>query len=584
MQKKGKNTKGKKTQNKFLQLIPLFVAALLIVLIIVLFLRVVPTSEHMDTGLYFGFSEEIQEPSFGEEGEKVAAVVVGDHEASERALIVNGKAYIDYTLVRRELNSRFYWDSSEGLVLFTTQNQVFEIGMDTTVYTVNGEEFDAGYTILKTTPSELFLAVDFLELYSDLHCDIFEDPDRIVITFGSEQILTAAVKKDSVLRYRGGIKSPILTEIAAGDEVRVLETLENWSEVVTDDGYIGYIRNKRISDPEEELSETWYNAEYSSIQLDDRVRLAWHQIDYAQMNETLSEELSGLEGVNVISPTWYFLNDNEGNMQSFADETYVKTAHKKGLQVWPLVSNFSNEVSTSAILSMRWVRQKIENYLIDQALSLGFDGINIDFEGIAEEAGYDYVQFLRELSILCRENGIILSVDVPVPYEFNSYYDRKELGTVCDYVIVMGYDEHYAGSDAGSIASITFEEDSIRNSLKEVPEEKLISGIPFYSRIWYTEETGDGTGNITSEIVTMKETQQILTDQEVRSSYDEDSGQQYAEWTAEDGTICQIWIEDKDSVAARAALVKEYELGGIAAWRIGYEDEGVWDIITESLE
>ncbi|MCD8075460.1 MAG: glycosyl hydrolase family 18 protein [Lachnospiraceae bacterium] len=567
----------------FRRLATLIIAVGLLSIVLVSVQKFMPTSERMPSDTYFGFAEGTTEPSLGVEGETVAAVVIDDYIAQERALIVSGNVYIDYTLVQSTLNSRFYWDSSEAVMLFTTADQVFEIPVNSSAYTIDGESFDAGYEIVKTTSSGMFLAMNFLQQYSNLHFETYESPARVVITTGSVTVTVAEVKKDGVVRYRGGIKSAILTDVTAGDTVTVIEQLENWTQVVTADGYIGYIKSNNLINIEETVRDTYYQADYASISLDGRVNLVFHQINYTAMNDNLSEDIAAVTGVNVISPTWYYLSDNSGSILSYASASYVEEAHAAGLQVWALVSNFSEDVSTSTLLATRSSRQTVQNYLIEQALELGFDGINIDFEGIAQESGYDYVQFLRELSILCRKYGIILSVDVPVPTEYSTQYNRKELGIICDYIIMMGYDEHYSGSDAGSVASMDFEETGIQNMLLEISKEKIISAIPFYSRLWYTETLSDGTTNVTSEVVTMSEAQEILSEAGVTSAYDESTGQQYAEWTAADGRLCQIWLEDADSVAARAAFISEYELGGIAAWRLGYESDDVWSAITGSI-
>ncbi len=544
--------------------------------------KYVPTSQRMDPLRYFGLSAEETEPTFDMEGESVAAVVYEGTVEQERALMIEGSVYLDYNLVERDLNSRFYWDASEGLMLFTTAEQVYEIPADSSAYTIDGESFDAGYDIVKSTSTGLFLSMNFLEQYSDLLFEIYEEPARVVITKGSERKTVAEAKKKGVIRALGGIKSLILTDTEAGEQLTVVEQMDHWTEVITADGYKGYIRNQSLSDLEETTTDTYYQSEYSSICLDERVNLIWHQIDYPEMNENLSEDLEGVSEVNVISPTWYYLSDNSGAVSSYADAAYVTEAHEAGLQVWPLLSNFNSEISTATILATRQARQNVEDYLIDQALTLGFDGINVDIEGVGQDAGYDYVQFIRELSILCRKNGIILSVDIPVPYSFNSYYNRRELGIVCDYVIMMGYDEHYEGSEPGSVASLDFEQDGIEGMLEEMTNTKLISGIPFYSRVWYTQTYTDGTSDVTSEIVTMEEAQQLLSDLGITASYDTYTGQDYAEWTDDDGVFCQIWMEDDRSVAERAALVSQYNLGGIAAWRLGDESADVWEIIGEN--
>ena len=525
------------------------------------------------------------EEYFGQLGETEAAVVVEDHIAQEHAQIYDGNVYIDYTLVQNELNSRFYWDASVGLLLFTTPTQVFEIAPNTSAYTIDGESFDAGYDILHTTSAGMYLSMTFLQQYSDLNCQVYETPKRVVITYGSEEVTTARIKKDTVVRYQGGIKSPIVTDVTEDSEVTVLEQMDSWSKVLTADGYIGYVKNKQLADVTQTTRETVYaGPEYTSIHLDEKVNLVWHQIDYQEMNSQFAEDTADITGVNVISPTWYFLADSAGEITSFADADYVKAAHKKNMQVWALISNFSADVDSTTLLASRAARQKVQNYLIGQAQEIGFDGINIDFEGIAQEAGCDYVQFIRELSILCRKNGIILSVDVPVPMDFSKYYNREELGNVCDYVIMMGYDEHYAGSDiVGSVASMDFEETGIQNMLTEVSKDKLISAIPFYTRLWYTETLADGTTNVTSEAYSMDNIEALLTEKGVTASYDESTGQQYAEWTDSDGKFCQVWLEDENSIAARAALISKYELSGIAEWVLGREQSWVWDVISQNI-
>ena len=536
--------------------------------------KYMPSSQRMSSEEYFG-----------QLGETEAAVVVEDHIAQEHAQVYDGNVYIDYTLVQNELNSRFYWDASVGLLLFTTPTQVFEIAPNTSAYTIDGESFDAGYDILHTTSAGMYLSMTFLQQYSDLNCQVYETPKRVVITYGSEEVTTARIKKDTVVRYQGGIKSPIVTDVTEDSEVTVLEQMDSWSKVLTADGYIGYVKNKQLADVTQTTRETVYaGPEYTSIHLDEKVNLVWHQIDYQEMNSQFAEDTADITGVNVISPTWYFLADSAGEITSFADADYVKAAHKKNMQVWALISNFSADVDSTTLLASRAARQKVQNYLIGQAQEIGFDGINIDFEGIAQEAGCDYVQFIRELSILCRKNGIILSVDVPVPMDFSKYYNREELGNVCDYVIMMGYDEHYAGSDiVGSVASMDFEETGIQNMLTEVSKDKLISAIPFYTRLWYTETLADGTTNVTSEAYSMDNIEALLTEKGVTAAYDESTGQQYAEWTDSDGKFCQVWLEDENSITARAALISKYELSGIAEWVLGREQSWVWDVISKNM-
>lgn len=548
--------------------------AVLAGLLIIYVVRFMPVSKRMSAGDYFGSLEENE-----------AAVIAEDHLAEGRAVRMEDRWFIDYALVQSELNPRFYWDESAGLMLFTTASEIYEIPADSSAYLTGEGTQDAGYTVIKTTENGKYVDLEFLREHSDFTYEIYEDPGRIVISRGSRTVTSAVVKKNSAVRYLGGIKSLVLTEAQKGSEVVILEQMEHWSQIRTADGYIGYIKNSSLTEISEQTRPSVYTGpEYTSLSMEDRVSLVWHQIDYAQMNDNFDEDTAQMSGVNVISPTWYFLSDNEGNIDSLADASYVKQAHEAGLQVWALISNFSADVSTAELLASRAARQKVQDYLIAQAEEIGFDGINIDFEGIPETAGYSYVQFMRELSILCRERGLYLSVDVPVPMDFSSHYDRKELGVVCDYVIMMGYDEHYAGSDiVGSVASMDFERNGIENMLSEVPGEKIVSAIPFYTRLWYTRTLEDGTVSVTSEALGMGSAWDVVEQNGVAAVWDDDAGQPYAEWTNAEGVFCQIWLEDDSTVAERASMVSEYNLGGIAAWVLGREKDYVWQVISENI-
>lgn len=548
--------------------------AVLAGLLIIYVVRFMPVSKRMSAGDYFGSLEENE-----------AAVIAEDHLAEGRAVRMEDRWFIDYALVQSELNPRFYWDESAGLMLFTTASEIYEIPADSSAYLTGEGTQDAGYTVIKTTENGKYVDLEFLREHSDFTYEIYEDPGRIVISRGSRTVTSAVVKKNSAVRYLGGIKSLVLTEAQKGSEVVILEQMEHWSQIRTADGYIGYIKNSSLTEISEQTRPSVYTGpEYTSLSMEDRVNLIWHQIDYAQMNDNFAEDTAQMSGVNVISPTWYFLSDNEGNIDSLADASYVKQAHEAGLQVWALISNFSADVSTAELLASRAARQKVQDYLIAQAEEIGFDGINIDFEGIPETAGYSYVQFMRELSILCRERGLYLSVDVPVPMDFSSHYDRKELGVVCDYVIMMGYDEHYAGSDiVGSVASMDFERNGIENMLSEVPGEKIVSAIPFYTRLWYTRTLEDGTVSVTSEALGMGSAWDVVEQNGVAAVWDDDAGQPYAEWTNAEGVFCQIWLEDDSTVAERASMVSEYDLGGIAAWVLGREKDYVWQVISENI-
>ena len=308
------------------------------------------------------------------------------------------------------------------------------------------------------------------------------------------------------------------------------------------------------------------------------MNLAWHQVTSTDANSYFADAVQNMTGVNVISPTWFSVTDNSGNISSLASGEYVMQAHEKGLKVWGLVDNFNENMNTKEVLSKTSSRQNLENRLITYALKVGMDGINVDFESLSEGVGIHFLQFLRELSIQCHANNLVLSVDNPVPEDFTSHYDRAEQGKVVDYVIIMGYDEHYVGSDAGSVASLPWVEQGVKDTLSEVAAQRTILAIPFYTRLW---KTTDG-GALTSEAIGMDQAQQTISDNGAETYWDKKTSQNYGTYEG-DGATYQIWLEDSKSIAEKVKLIKKYKLAGVAEWKLGFENSGIWSVITENL-
>lgn len=580
MEEESRILKKKKRQRQIRRRVALFTGLLVLVGIgLVLYIKYAPTNKQMDPKTWF------EQQTGAALSETSPAVVLQDHVTDTPARLENGQLYLPYNMVRENIFTRYYWDEENAVMLFTTAYENITFTPDQTVYTVDGEETESEYPVVISRDDGLYVLASHMEQYVNVRISSYPEAYHILVDYKWGERQAAVVKKKTAVRANGGVKGLILTRVEAGGSVGVLEQGEKWSQVVTEDGYIGYLQNKCLEEVQSVPFEHEFDApEYPSLRLDDKVNLIWHQIGHPDSNGYLEQDTSEMTGVNVISPTWFFLSDNEGNFTSHADKTYVKKAHKAGLQVWGLVSNFSEDMSTRTLMASTSARLNLAQNLVDAALEYKLDGINVDFEAITEDAAYGYVQFMREISILCRKNGLILSVDIPVPYDFNLYYDRKELGTVVDYVIIMGYDEHYVGSDAGSVASLSFEEDGVRRTLRSVPAEKIVSGIPFYIRIWYSQTDENGEESVWSEILSMNAVTRTLETYDVTPVWDEEAGQYYAQWTLDDGIECRIWVEDEASIEKKVALVSQYDLGGVAAWALGFERNTIWDVISEGIK
>lgn len=588
LRKEKKRRRQRQIRSRILLLIVVLAA---VVAGIYLYVRFSPSTKRMAAKDYFEtlLGRAVEEAGTGQAGGEEAvlaedelAIMLQDHVSARKARVHEGAVYLPYELVRETLSTRFFLDEERSLMLVTTAADNLEIPFNSATYTSadDGGAHSFEQEIILADERGLFLNAAFMETQINAQVLTFEDGVHALVNYAWGERTGAQMKKDDKVRFAPGIKNEIVTDAKKGDTVYILSQDGKWSRVVTADGFIGYLPDRSMTQPETvTFAHDFDTSSYTSLLMDEKVNLVWHQIDLKKMNANLEEDVQEMTGVNVISPTWFFLSDNEGNFDSFADASYVERAHSLGLKVWGLVSNFSPDMSTSVLVSSTAARRNLARNLTDAALETGLDGINVDLEAIREEAGYGYVQFIRELSVLCRKNGLVLSVDVPVPYDFNRHYDRGELGLYADYVIIMGYDEHYYGSEAGSVASLPFEENGISATLEKVPAEKIISGVPFYTRLWYT-----GTdGSVWSETLGMGTVKRTLESYGVEPVWNGETSQYYAQWTLDDGIECRIWIEDETSLAMKADLVHKYGLGGIAAWVLGNERSTVWEVLTRSM-
>ena len=531
-----------------------------------------PTNERMSVEEYFGITNENE-----------MALILQDQVVEYKGFLSGDTAYIDYEAVKNYLNSRFYWDASANICIYTTPTDIITIPAGKKEYTVSANKQNENYEIVKVDGDKVYLAADFVQKYTNMDYKIEKDPSRMIVTYKWGKVTYEDLKKSESVRYQGGIKSPVLTDVKKNDQVTVLEVMDDWTKVMTKDGYIGYVQNKRLANSrEEETSRDFEEPVYTSITRDHKINLVWHQVTNEDSNAALATDIAELKGVNVISPTWFSIADNDGNLTSLADADYVKTAHANDLEVWALIDNFSEQVDTTKVLSSTASREKITNQLIASAIQNGFEGINVDFETIPEDAADGYIQFIRELSVKCRKNGIVLSIDDPVPKPFTAHYNRKEQGIVADYVIIMGYDEHYVGSEeAGSVASMPFVKAGITETIAEVPAEKVINAVPFYTRLWKITTNKNGSTELSSEAIGMDQADESLANNGVEAAWDEGTMQDYAEFTGGDGNNYKIWLENEKSIEEKAKLVKEYNLGGIAAWKLGFERASIWDVILK---
>ena len=580
-----KRRKKKRRTNKVLIVILLFIIIAMVGGCTLVWMKYGPTNERYDLNKYFGVEKESE-----------LGITINDKVMEMKGIRIENTSYIPYEIVRDYINGRFYFDANENILLYTLEDAIVRTGVGSNKYTIAKEEYSKEYTILKTEGHAAYIAIDFVKEYTDLEYAVYEQPGRIMIETDFHGRVIAEVKRNTEVRLRGGVKSPILKEVAKGETVRVIEEVSDWKKICTSDGVVGYVKGSRLKKEEKIMIDRNFTEQtFSNISVGKTINLAWHQVTSKVANNSVLEVIASTKGLTTISPTWFSVVDNEGNISSIASSTYVNYAHQAGIDVWALVDNFSSNIDQMELLSHTSARENLVNQLISEALKSGIDGINVDFEKIPAEVGEHYIQFIRELSVKCRLNNLVLSVDNYVPKGYNEHYHREEQGVVADYVIIMGYDEHFSGSlEAGSVASYDYVKSGIEETLKDVPAEKVINAMPFYTRLWKEEpktaeeleaEKGSEAGTyemkVTSEALGMTAALNRVNSAGAEIVWDDVAKQNYAEWQGADGATYKIWLEDASSLEAKLQLMKEYSLAGTAAWKLGFETSNIWELILK---
>lgn len=553
---------------------PVLVVLILIVLVgaagIVSFLinRYKPGTEYMAGNEYFNLTDE-----------NSVALIQNGELLEEQAVLIGGEPYAAYTYVESQLNSCFYWDEETKGILLTTSGGVQTLlpGDAAVAKTPGGQP-----AVQQESDGTVYISLDVVKEYTDLDYAYYSAPNRVVIRNEWDGVEQATVQSDTAqVRQKGGIKSLILADVQKGDTLLYLENLDNWCKVMTADGYTGYIQTEDISEPEAIEARTAKKDSYERITRDHKINLVWHQSTSTESNDAMAEMTAEMTGVNVISPTWFSVTDGTGTISSLASADYVKLTHDAGREVWGLIDNFNEAFDETTDLAYASVRSRIIEQLLAEAASCGMDGINVDFENLKEAGIPHYLQFLRELTSAAHAQNLVVSVDTPVPQAYTMYYQRGEQARFVDYMIVMAYDEHFAGSEeAGSVSSLPFVQQAVEEMTRVMPADQVICGIPFYTRVW-TEKFGQSA--ITSEVLGMDGAKNYAKENQMTETWDASLGQNVATVETSDARYT-IWMEDEQSMEEKLKVIQSADLAGVAEWKLGFECADVWSLISEYIE
>ena len=530
--------------------------------------RYKPGTEYMAGNEYFNLTDE-----------NSVALIQNGELLEEQAVLIGGEPYAAYTYVESRLNSCFYWDEETKGILLTTSGGVQTLlpGDAAVAKTPGGQP-----AVQQESDGKVYISLDVVKEYTDLDYAYYSNPNRVVIRNEWDGVEQAMVQSGTAqVRQKGGIKSLILADVQKGDTLLYLENLDNWCKVMTADGYTGYIQTEDISEPEAIEARTAKKDSYERITRDHKINLVWHQSTSTESNDAMAEMTAEMTGVNVISPTWFSVTDETGTISSLASADYVKLAHDAGREVWGLIDNFNEAFDETTDLAYASVRSRIIEQLLAEAASCGMDGINVDFENLKEAGIPHYLQFLRELTSAAHAQNLVVSVDTPVPQAYTMYYQRGEQARFVDYMIVMAYDEHFAGSEeAGSVSSLPFVQQAVEEMTRVMPADQVICGIPFYTRVW-TEKFGQSA--ITSEVLGMDGAKNYAKENQMTETWDASLGQNVATVETSDARYT-IWMEDEQSMEEKLKVIQSADLAGVAEWKLGFECADVWSLISEYIE
>ena len=540
----------------------------LVVIVAAMFVivRYTPTKEKMSGYKYFDIDMNT---------DKVLVMIDGES-YPDTGINIDGRLYLPQEFIADNINVGFYYDKESDATLYSDTSYIYAFKKNQNDYSDDtGKTYTMDYSAIRDVDGECFIAWDYVAERTDCEYQYASEPDRLNVTLKRDAKQCVTAGKKAAVRYRGGIKSPVLEYVSKGDRLEYVDDIDEWIKVTTVSGYTGYVKKSEVSDTFEYVREQKAVEEHNFLLKNEKITLAWFQVSGTAGNSSIDNNISTISGVNVIAPTWYSVTDASGNMSSYASADFVSKMHQRGIDVWALVSDFDTNVDFAQLYSSKAARTNMVNKLVGEAKSYGFDGINLDYENIKSAYAKDYLQFVRELSVACERNGIVLSTDNYKPEAYNRCYNLKEQSRFVDYVIVMAYDEHYAGTDAGSVASLPFVKEAVEDTVQLVGKEHVIAGIPFYTRIWTTTD-----GNTTSRAVGMQAAiDQLNSDGQV-ALWNDDCGQYVASYTVGSSTR-QIWFEEEKSIEAKMQVIQQENTAGVACWKLGLEKSTVWSVISQ---
>lgn len=496
-----------------------------------------------------------------------------------QGIIKDKEIYIPYELIKDKIDPYIYNDTKINNLIITNDDHVIRIENGTGIVWDNGERKQSTTRAFKQDET-WYVPLSLLKDYYPVSITYSKDSQLFSLHLLTEERKTSTIKEDKKqnIRSEATVKGSINAVVSPKEKVFVLQARDGWTLIQKENGKYGYIKSDSLSSSKTLPKTTVKKAEKKTPAINGKINLVWELISQGTID---TATIPPMEGVNVVSPTWYSLADGDGNIKSIADPAYVAWAHSRGYQVWGLFSNDFDPSITKQMLHNYNARQRTISQLTTYATQHQLNGINLDFENVHTEEKDSLVQFIRELTPVFHAKGLFVSIDVtPISSSemWSNFLNREAIGKTVDYMALMAYDEHWESSPkSGSVASLPWTEQSVTNLVGQVPHSKVILGMPTYTRMWKEEN-----GKVSSDVFAMMDTRNWLISHNLRPTEDSKTGQNYVE-IKEGNATYKIWIEDHKSLTKRVDLVHEYDLAGVGIWERKYTLNETWKVISDAL-
>ncbi|MGI8383761.1 glycosyl hydrolase family 18 protein [Robertmurraya sp. P23] len=496
------------------------------------------------------------------------------------AIIEGESVYVSLDFLEENIDDSVAFDEKSNSIIITTSNKVVQMPTESLTYFINEKPVELQFAPLVDEQGQLYVALDPVIQFYPVIYRVLENSNAIWIEKDGDTLQNAVITNEDVheeklrLRTDATLRSPYVADVSNGEKIWIEDEKEEFYFVRKIDGVAGYISKDLIETQEKENIVVEYEKEVvNAPNFEGPINLTWEAVYTKNPDTTMIPEMNG---VNVVSPTWFELKDETGSIGNLASLEYSKWAKAQGYQVWGLFSNAFDPDLTHAAFKDYETRQKMIRELLHYSQLYELNGINIDIENVREEDGPLVTQFVREATPYFHEAGLIVTMDITFMAEGNwsAFYERDKLAEIVDYLAIMAYDEHWGSSPkAGSVASLPWVETNLQKLLEIVSNEKLILGIPLYTRLWEIKDSGE----VSSKSKSMAQIKEWLTTNNLTPIYDAASGQNYAElYVPDQATTYKVWLEDEQSLTARTNLAVKYDLAGVASWSRYFADETAW--------